>query len=199
MNCHDGFPVAALASPIIAALAGIGGVLLGGWITNRSQAEERRQARVRDKLDKFYAPLLATRQQILAKSEVREKVHSIARSEYAGLFHGNLGPEEKARITAEREPQFAAILQYSAEQLSTELVPLYRHMVDLFKSNMQFAEDSTRAHFGPLVEFVEIWNRQLQQEMPPEVVIALNQAENKLYPFYNELEAQFRRLRAQLE
>jgi hypothetical protein len=72
MNCHDGLPFATLASPIIAALAGIGGVLLGGWITNRSQAEERRQTRVRDKLDKFYAPLLATRQQIGEKRGARE-------------------------------------------------------------------------------------------------------------------------------
>jgi hypothetical protein len=130
---------------------------------------------------------------------VREKIHSIARSEWARLFEWNPSPEEKARIVAERDPQFAAILNYSAEQVKNDLVPLYRQMVDLFTTNMQFAEDSTRAYFGLLVEFVEVWNRQLAKEMPPEVVVTLNQDEKNLYPFYNDLETQFRRLRAQLE
>ncbi|MGB8523568.1 MAG: hypothetical protein WCD43_11425 [Candidatus Acidiferrales bacterium] len=199
MDCHNGLRFAALASPIIAALAGISGVLLGGWIASRSRAEERRRDRVRDKLDKFYAPMLATRQQILAKSEVREKVHSVARSVWTVLFQGSPSPEEKARIAAERDPQFVGILKYSEEQVKSDLIPLYRQMVDLFTANMQFAEDSTRQYFGLLVEFVEIWNRQLSKEMPPEVVIALNQDEKKLYPFYTDLKTQFKRLRGQLE
>jgi hypothetical protein len=199
MTCPDALPLTGLASPIIAALAGIGGVLLGGWITTRSQAEERRLARVRDKLDKFYAPLLALRKQILAKSEVREKVRNVANSEWAELFRGQPGPEEKKKIEAERDAQYADILKYDAEQLKSELVPLYRQKVSLFSDNMQFAEESTRAHYGELVEFVEIWNRQLAKEMPREVVVGLNQKEEKLYPLYSDLEAQFKRLRAQLE
>jgi hypothetical protein len=197
--CQHSFPVAAIANTVIAALSGLAGVFLGGLITRRGQDKERRQARVRDKLDKFYSPLLALRSQILAKSEVRGKVHTAANAEWLGLFKEHPGPGEKAQIVADRRAEFDAIFDYSEEQMKTELIPLYRRMIDLFATNMQFAEESTRKYFGLLVEFVEIWNRQLVKEMPPEVVLALKQDEQKLYPFYDELENQFRRLREQLE
>jgi hypothetical protein len=199
MDCHQGLSLAKLATPIIAACAGLGGVLLGGAITIWSQAKERRQARVRDKLDKFYSPLLALRMQIKAKSEVRQKVHGAAQVEWRALFKGVSAPQEKARIETERGPEFEKIFNYSEEQLKNELVPLYRQMVDLFSANMQFAEEETRKYFGILVEFVELWNRQLLKPMPPEVVLALNQKEENLYPFYEDLETQFRKLREELE
>jgi hypothetical protein len=199
MDCQQGYSLAKLASPIIAAFAGLGGVALGGAIASWSQSKERQQARVREKLDKFYSPLLGIRMQILAKSEVRQKVHRSAEAEWQALFKGIDSPEEKARITTERGPDFKGVFDYSAEQLKNDLVPLYKQMAALFTANMQFAEEPTRKYFGTLVEFVELWNRQLQKPMPPEVVLSLNQSEKNLYPFYEDLETQFRRLRKQLE
>jgi hypothetical protein len=73
-------------------------------------------------------------------------------------------------------------------------------MMALFSENMQFAEDSTRKHFGTLVEFTELWNRALQDPpMPPEVMLSLKHKEEDLYPFYEDLDAQFRKLRKELE
>jgi hypothetical protein len=187
-----------LASPIIAACAGLAGVALGGSITIWSQSKERQQARIREKLDKFYAPLLGIRKQILAKSEVRKKVHQCGDIEWRALFVGVTDPEEKARITNERWPAFEAMMQYSEDQLKKELVPLYNQMVLCFTTNMQLAEDATREHFGVLVEFAELWNRNLQSPMPPEVVLCLKHDEKTLYPFYDDLEAQFRMLRKKL-
>lgn len=86
-----------LLGPIISALAGLGGVALGGAISNRSHRTERRNTRVRDKLDKFYAPLLGVRMQILAKSEVRLKVNTYGREAWASLFAGVDDPELKKK------------------------------------------------------------------------------------------------------
>jgi len=198
MDNQQGQALGKLATTLIAACAGLLGVALGGAITMWSQITERRQARVRDKLDKFYSPLLAIRMQIKAKSEVRQKVHRTANSEWQSLLAGVDSPEAKARIDAERSPAYTAIYKYSAEQVINDLVPLYKQMVEIFTSNMQFAEEPTRKYFGTLVEFVELWNRQLLQAMPPEVVVALNQDEKQLYPFYDDLETQFKKLRKQL-
>ena len=199
MNCNQILALSNIASPLIAACAGLAGVALGGAITIWSQTKERRQARIREKLDKFYSPLLGIRKQILAKSEVRKKVHHCGEVEWPALFVGITSPEEKARITKERWPAFEAMMQYSEGQLKKELVPLYNQMVLYFTTNMQFAEDATREHFGALVEFTELWNRNLQSPMPPEVVLCLKHDEKTLYPFYDDLEAQFRMLRKKLE
>lgn len=130
---------------------------------------------------------------------MRQKVHDCGRAEWSALFVGIDSPEEKARIKNERWPAFEALIQYSEDQLKKELVPLYNQMVALFTTNMQFAEDATREHFAMLVEFTEVWNRYLQNPMPPEVVLCLKQDEKKLYPFYADLETQFRMLRKKLE
>jgi hypothetical protein len=64
---------------------------------------------------------------------------------------------------------------------------------------MGLAEPSTVKHYGTLVEFVEIWNRGLQKSLPGKVIARLNHEERKLYPFYEDLEAQAQRLREQLK
>lgn len=186
-------------SPVITALAGLIGVVLGGAITVWSRDKDRRQARIREKLDKFYAPLLGIRMQVLAKSEVRAKVSGAAGTEWASLFRGIVDPGEKKRIEAERWPAFEALIKYDERQLKEELVPLYNQMAALFAANMQFAEESTREYFGLVVQYTEIWNRALHKPMPPEVALSLKHREEDLYPFYNDLDAQFRNLRKQLE
>src|ERR1700722_8823004 len=115
MDFHQGFALARLASPLIAAGAGLGGVALGGAITVWSQTRERRNTRVREKLDKFYSPLLGMRMQILAKSEVRQKVHRSGQVEWQALFMGINSPEEKKKVHDERWPAFEALLDYSEE------------------------------------------------------------------------------------
>lgn len=188
-----------LASPIISAVAGLVGVGLGGIISTWAHRTERRNGRTRDKLDKFYSPLLGIRMQIRAKSEVRLKISSHGNAAWASLFTGLNDPEVKKQIEAERWSSFEKLIEYADQQLREELIPLYRQMVALFATNMQFAEDTTRQHFAALVEFSELWNRALQNPIPPEVLASLNHTERNLYPFYEDLETQFRRLRKELE
>ena len=164
-----------------------------------SQTLERRHRRILEKLSKFYSPLLGMRMQIRAKGEVRVKVHDAARTAWEGLFRGITDPAVKQRIENDRWPKFEALITYSDEQLRAELVPLYLGILELFTTNMQFAEDSTLEHFKVLVEFTELWKRHQQTPMPPEVISTLDHSEKKLYPFYEDLETQFRNLRAQLD
>jgi hypothetical protein len=104
-------------SPLIPALAGLVGVVLGGAITVWSRDKDRRQARVREKLEKFYSPLLGIRMQILAKSEARVKIRNAGNAEWMSLFQGIVDAAEKKRIEAERWPSFEALIKYDEDQL----------------------------------------------------------------------------------
>jgi hypothetical protein len=99
-------PIESLSSPIISALSGLGGVALGGLVSSRAHRTERRNARVRDKLDKFYAPLIGMRMQIRAKSEVRVKVSGSGGAAWEGFFKGVNDLEVKKKIDTERWPAF---------------------------------------------------------------------------------------------
>ena len=71
-------------------------------------------------------------------------------------------------------------------------------MVNLFRDRMGLAEPSTLEHFGALVEFVEIWDRWLDETIPPEVVGNLEHGEEKLYPLYEDVADQFKRLQKEI-
>jgi hypothetical protein len=180
-----------LANLIVPALAGLGGVALGGWITTRTQRIERLHNRIREQLKHFYSPLLGMRAQILAKSEVRSKVSGAADAAWQNLIGNTYEDTEVVRkVEQERFPDFEKIVEYNNRQLIEELLPLYRQMVEHFGKNMWLAEPSTLKHFGALVEFLEVWNRWLNGTLPREVVRLLGHSEDKLQPLYQDLARQ---------
>jgi hypothetical protein len=182
-----------LASLLIPALSGLGGVALGGWITWRSQTAERRKARIRQQVDEFYAPLLGMRVRILAKSSLRTKLSGAANAAWRQLVQRT--PEAQlTTVLAERFPDWEKIIGEDNRQLVEELLPIYREMVDLLATRMGLAEPSTRAHFATLVEFVEVWDRWIKKTIPPEVVEQLGHSEDNLAPFYEDLYDQLDRL-----
>ncbi len=77
-----------LVGSLIPAISGLVGVGLGGWISFRVHRQERRDARIQEKLEKFYSPLLGIWMQIRAKSETRVKVSGVAGAAWGALFEG---------------------------------------------------------------------------------------------------------------
>jgi hypothetical protein len=158
---------------LITAFAAISGVLVGSLITFYMQLAQLRLARIREKLDQFYAP-----------EQLGYRPNSDDRKEF----------EER------ESPSYEKIFSYSTAQVTNELVPPYRKMLEVFTSKMQYAEDSTRKHYENLVEFVELWNRQQHSPLPPAVVIKADHDESKqLYPLYDDVKDNFDRLRKKLE
>jgi hypothetical protein len=189
------------AQILIPALAALVGVLIGGLITSHNQRKERQHRRMREQLEGFYSVLLAMRLQIRAKSELREQLRTIAREEWPKVLEsGSFGdPQAKEMIFKAKWPQFDKIFEYDERQLEQEIVPLYRKMLTHMTKFMGLAEPSTIKHYGTLVEYVEIWNRAFQQSLPREVRARLQHEERKLYPFYEDLEAQAQQLREKLK
>ena len=178
---------------------GLVGVIVGSWLTGRHQRIERRNARIKEQLLQFYAPLRGMRADIKAKSDLRVKVAAIAAGEWQQKFAGVSDPEAKKQIDERAWPGYEKLQQYSDDQLRSDIIPTYRRMLDHFMSHMGFAEESTIAHYPAFVEFVEIWNRFLANSLPREVAEQLSQAEKNLYPLYDDIEKNARHLSAKLQ
>ncbi len=183
----------------VSAAWGLVGVIAGSWLTGRHQRIERRNARSREQLMEFYAPLRGMRAAIKAKSDLRAKVHALGEELWPQKFTGIQDPEVKKRIGEDAWPDYEKLFEYSDDQLKNDIIPAYRKMVDHFASHMGYAEESTIAHYPAFIEFVEIWNRFLQGSLPREVANKLNQAESKLYPLYDDVEMNAKRLSDELK
>lgn len=181
---------------IVAAASGLLGVALGGYFTALNQKRERQYRRIGDQLGEFYGPMLALRAEVLAKSELRCKISGLADSEWRTLMENarKVGEQHLREVDEQRSPEFKKIIEYNNRQLVEDILPIYRKMVEIFRSKMHFAEISTIQHFGTLVEFVEARNRWLDGSLPNEVLEQLSPSEKKLYLFYEDLAETFGRM-----
>jgi hypothetical protein len=186
-------PVWTLAQSLIAGGAGLLGVLIGTIAATINAKRERKMERLKTQLQEFYSPMLGVRSEIKAKSEVRLKVTSIASGAFAEEF-GTGQLSERIKPAKDVAAKYEAIHDYNNTQWRESLVPLYRQMLDHFTHHMHLAEHSTRVHYDALCEFVEIWNRSLDESLPSKVAQKLAHDEGTLQDFYSDLQFHFERL-----
>ncbi len=184
---------------IIVALIGLLGVLIGAEISIHSQKIQRRQARYREQLDQFYSPMFAWRSFIDAKGRTRIKINEAADSTWRDLVaRSRPNIEQMYELTEERGPEFQRIEDETNRIFKEEIFPQYQKMVQHFIDHYSLAEPSTQTHLITLVEFVEIWERWLQETIPWDVMRNINNNEEKLLPFYEDLQTQLNRLQCKL-
>jgi hypothetical protein len=181
---------------IIAAVSGLLGVSLGGWITSRSQARERAHRRLREQIDVFYGPLLGMRAHVLAKGKVREEIITVSNEAWQKIcarFEGN--PVALKQVTDTRWPEYEGLIKQTEVDLREVLIPTFKAMVDLFVAKVALAEPSTRSHLDELVRYVEGW----RPELPLEVRFKVGADESRLAPFYADLETQLALIQKKLK
>ena len=189
----NSWPGWGLMQSAVSAGAGLLGVLIGGLVTAHSQRTERRNARIRQQLEGFYSPLMGIRDEIRAKSGVRENIHSAAGS----VWIKTLNYYER-NVPADVKEKFDNVFEYSNEQMEKDLVPLYRKMLEVYMKNKWLAEPSTLKFNFKIVEFVELWNRYYADSLPREILGVMEHSEKKLYPLYQDLQDTFNRLTDEL-
>lgn len=174
----------------VPALAGLAGVCIGSVLTARREQKQRRLSFVEKQLQDFYSVLVGVRTDIRMRSEVRAKVQSTASTVWKRLCNEATdqgGSDFLRRLTESRWPVFQRVIEFDNRALEDELLPLYREMVERFRTHYWLAEPDTREYFPELVEFVELWNRAVEDSVPGEVVVELEHSEKRLYPFFNHL------------
>lgn len=185
--------VTAIVAPLVSGLVGAAIVYHFGV---RQLRVQRRMTFAERQLSDFYAPLAGMRTQILAKSEVRLRV-----SQAANLAWHNICRSYRDQIMHDHEERFAPfkkIIEYENKQLESELIPVYRKMLELFTAQYHLADPDTRSHYQEFVEFVEIWNRSLEGALPGEVLQVLRHDEEKLKRFYAHVESRMQQLQDEI-
>jgi hypothetical protein len=198
MDSGTGGTILGIVSIAVPAVAGLAGVLMGAWLTGRSQRQDRRQAWLRRQLDEFYSPMFGMRARILAKSSSREKVEKAAEAAWNRLLPGS-DREGQRELELKAVVWMQAIISDNNRQLAEELLPMYRKMVDDFSEHLGLAEPETRTYYGDFVHFVDVWDRHLRGVLPGEVSAELGHREAALHPFYRDLADHMERLQKELK
>jgi len=102
-------------------------------------------------------------------------------------------------MTPEIKEKYDRLLKYSDVQVRKDLVPQYQAMLKLYLEKRWLAEESTLKFDYELVEFVELWRRFLDDSLPSRVLMKVDHTEEKLKPFYADLQQCFDMLRQEIE
>jgi hypothetical protein len=189
------------ASLAVPALAGLGGVMIGAWLTSRRERRQRHIAFLEKQLSLFYSPMLGLRNEIQAYGRLREKVQNEAQAAWTQLCADTeaLPVHERQRTTRDRGPEFTRLIEFDNERLHKELLPAYRKMVTLFRENYWLSEPTTRDYYAGVLEFVDLWERWVEKALPAEVLKRLEHTEENLQPFYEHLAKEHDEIRSKLK
>ncbi|MDE2341956.1 MAG: hypothetical protein KGL63_00960 [Betaproteobacteria bacterium] len=190
-----------IASIAVPAISGLSGVAIGAWLTSRREKKQRQLVFLEKQLSSFYSPMLGLRNEVKTLSAFRVRVQVEADAAWRQLCADTEGFDvvERQRISAERGPEFKRIIEHDNDKLYEALLPAYRKMVELFRKSYWLAEQETRAYYGDLVEFVEVWNRWIDKALPVEVLRRLEHSEERLAPFYLHVERMHDAIRQKLK
>ena len=161
--------------PLATLLAGYIGVRYG----LKQVKIEKHLEFIEKQLKEFYSPLLGKRKYIRAKSEFRLKVETIS---------GRQWKENAEKGIQQSIESVDNEIKYNNRQLNEEFLPMYREMLIIFKDNYWLAEPETREFYNELVEYVEGWNRWKEKGVTAETMKEIGHSEEKLKPFYEELD-----------
>jgi|SRR5580658_500112 hypothetical protein len=185
-------------NPLISAAAGLGGVFLGGYLSDRREREKRRNDFITRQLAEFYGPLVSMRAEIQARSALRLKIQTAQDQNHMNdlldaQLHG--GPNAVKEMNDDNIPPMLDVMRDEYKIFTDVMMPLYRNMLQTFRDRMWLAETETRDYLPALVEFVDVWERHLRGTMPGEVLLEINHTEQNLHPFYDHLKSTHDRLR----
>ena len=133
----------------IPVVTGLGGVLIGAWLTQQRERSGRRHQFLVRQLHELYAPLVGLRAEIRVRSELRVRIHNEADAAWRELVADgrHISTEAVGRVSTERGPEFKRIVEYDNKVLAAELIPTYRRMLMILRDHLWLAEGKTREYF----------------------------------------------------
>ena len=147
------------------------------------------------------SPFLASmslHKEIRARSELRLRIQTAVDQAHVEDML-NAGPGNAEGASDLHLPGILRTVRDENQTFREVLMPRYREMVDVFRNKMWLAEPETRTHFAALIEFVDVWDKILDDRLPRSVAPAIGHTEQNLQPFYLHLEATHDRLGAEID
>lgn len=161
----------------------------------RQMRSQKRLEFVERQLREFYSPMIGCLKKIKAKSELRFEISKASDPAWRKICDEH----PKPFIDHEKyfEP-FKKSIMNDNKQLREELIPLYDEMVSIFTKSFWLANSATREWYSELSRFVDLWHRWLEESIPAEVIQEMDHTEERLKPFYQDLENQLEKLQKEL-
>jgi hypothetical protein len=184
-------------NPLIAAVAGLGGVFLGGWLGDRRERDKRRNDFITRQLSEFYGPLVSMRAEIRARADLRVKLErAIDRIHARDMSEaGQYSREASRQVSDENIAKLRTMMRDEGQIFRETSMPIYRQMLSTFRDKMWLAEPATRTYLPGFVEYIDVWERNLRDTVPLDVVGEIGHTEKNLHSFYQHLEETHDRLR----
>lgn len=159
---------------------------IGYFFGNLKFKRTNRFDKIKEQISKFYSPMISCLNEIRAKAEIRNKIND-ANEKYFS----------KPRDLKEEQFYFKSI-EYENEKFRTEIIPLYEKMLNIFNDNLHLAEKSTQSWHKQFSQFVDVWHRYLDKTLRYETIKRLDIKEEKLKPFYYDLDRRLEELQRKI-
>ena len=108
--------------PILSALSGLLGVVVGVFLTSwhaaSSDRTQRRLGFIEQQLSEFWSPMLGLRAEVRMFSELRDKLQSEASDLWSELVDSAGPGAAGAELTRQRWPQFQALIEFDNKRLA---------------------------------------------------------------------------------
>jgi hypothetical protein len=176
---------AGLVTPVISALAALGGVYLASWLSDRRERERRQLEFLVRQLTELYGPLISIRAEILAHQQLLAKMDAAADGR----------DREMPRSPSGTLPELMVVTEDEVVKLRQKVIPAYRTLVNSLHGRLWLADPSTREHFPALIAYVESWERSVGAALPGQAQIVVGESQRSLAGFFGNLETVHDRLR----
>lgn len=166
-------------SALISAAASLGGALggafFGSWLSDRRERRNR-------KLNDFYNPLWALQASTQIYHDLltsmNSAAHRVEESKTSGKAPSAGGLPEQMMLKGD-----------DFTDLTKNLMPIYRNMIDVFRTNMAAADPIACQYYPTLCNYAHSWERSVRNATPASEWIVAGESTKVLEPFYTHLKA----------
>lgn len=187
---------------IFSAITGLLGVYIGAWLINHQNIMQRKLDFYEKQLRELYSPLVGIRKEIRILSEFRLAGYQAQNKWWKEVCkNGNRITDTSLaqKFYETKNPMIDSQIEYENNQLTKKIIPAYRELVNILRNNYWLAEEETKDYFPTLIKFVETWERHLSDTHSAEVLQEIAVSEDKLLPFYENIEKVHNNLRKKLK
>jgi hypothetical protein len=174
---------------VIEALRYIGPAFAGAGITYFFTGRRYKKQEVYDftkrRLNELYGPLCSRLGQLRASGKMKVAIFQAKDAAWKEKCERRSAPfldHEEAF-----EP-YAKSNDYENKHFRESVIPLYDEMLKILNEKRHLAFPSTLRFYDPFYRFVQLWHRWLDDAIPGEAIKKIEVPEEKLQPFYSEIE-----------
>lgn len=187
----------AFLNPLISAAAGLSGVLLGGWLSDRRERQKQRNDFFKLQLSEFYGPLLSMFTEVRARDALRVKlIRAITQHHQRQMLEVRQeGHDAVHDASMESLNKLATVSNDERRIFRETAMPAYRQMLTTFREKIWLAEPDTRNFLPDFIEFIDVWERTLRDTISPDIATAVGHNEQNLDDFYQHIKSTHDHLR----